>query len=439
LIIRKIFKKTTNPIVNYIKGIISNLFEQLGYYIIKKGGLVKITGEKLPFSYNMIPREEYRFAHPLVHGYPDVHLETYKVNPEKDDEIIAERLINSYQKAIKDEEGIINRPQKDLWEILRQVKHNDFVQLLEQRDPVALSEYLCNMSKYSITHGMTQGPDNYKRIAANKSINRWYAALYIDKLVTLGEAIGCLPYENPEFGRWGENLYIKIDDLVAKIEEVIGIDITPPRISGELFGIASRKGIFHFRDINSIYTAWRIRELLKNINNPSVCEIGGGTGRVAYYCYKMGIKNYTIIDLPYVCVISAYYLIKSLPDAKIILYGEKDDEWTDSIKIYPYWCFNEIPDNYFDLTLNQDSFPEIDYEIVIEYLKQIKRNTRNYFLSINQESLSAATGVNNTRLIVSQLLTKLEGEYKRIYRFPYWLREGYLEELYKIIKSTGQE
>ncbi len=417
-----------------VRTIIAALFEQMGYSIIRNESLKTLTGRDFPFSHRMMPRQEHMFSHFMEHGYPNVHLTVYEVNCMRDDELIAERLLKSYHKALEDEKHITNKPQSDLWEVLQNLVHKDFIQLLGRNDPAALAQYLCNMSKLSITHGMTQGTQNYRHIISDEAFRLRSAAFYLDKMVALGEAVGCLPCENPESGRWGENLYVDIDELVAKIEEVIGIDITPPKISGGLYGIASKKGTYHFRDINSIYTAWRIREILKNTRNPTICEIGSGTGRTASYCYRMGMKDITIIDLPYVAVVSAYYLIKSFPDAHIVLYGENTEGTTPSIKISPYWCFAKTPDNYFDLTLNQDSFPEIERDIVLEYLRQVRRNTRHYFLSINQEGQAPQTGPHNLQLVVSQLIRSLGNAYERIHRFPYWIREGYVEELFKIVK-----
>lgn len=81
--------------------------------------------------------------------------------------------------------------------------------------------------------------------------------------------------------------------------------------------------------------------------------------------------------------------------------------------------------------LNEDSFPEINEKIVKSYLKQIKTNTKSYFLSINQESQNTMMIKNLDQHIVSQLILE-EGGFDQIYRFLYWMREGYVEELYKI-------
>ena len=88
------------------------------------------------------------------------------------------------------------------------------------------------------------------------------------------------------------------------------------------------------------------------------------------------------------------------------------------------------PAGAFTLALNQDSFPEIDETLVREYLAEIRRTTTTYFLSINHEVEHAKT--NEARhLNVSTLLGRDAG-FRRLYRMPYWLRRGYVEELYGI-------
>lgn len=420
--------------IKAIKTMVSALFERLGYSIIRTGSLKTLTGGEVPFAHRMTPRIEHAFAHSMVHGYPNVQLTSYEVACTVEDERIAERLLRAYHRARKDERSVAQKSARDLWDLLQADRHKEFIELLEKNDPAGLAKYLVSMSKLSITHGLSQGTENYDQLMASEDLRRRSAAFFMDKLVALGEALGCLSYENPEFGRWGENLYVDIDELVAKIEQALGIDIMPPKISSGLFGISAKKGILHFRDVHGIYTAWRIRELVKDRDNPAICEIGAGTGRVAYYCSKMGLRNLTIIDLPYVLVLSGYYLIKGLPDANIVLYGEDESRTSHSIKLSPYWRFADAPDDYFELTLNQDSFPEIARDVVLEYLRQIRRNTKRYLLSINQESQNTQTGSDNLQLVVSQLIKSLGNGYERVYRFPYWVREGHIEELFRIVK-----
>jgi hypothetical protein len=63
------------------------------------------------------------------------------------------------------------------------------------------------------------------------------------------------------------------------------------------------------------------------------------------------------------------------------LYGEAQE--ADTVKVLPYWECQKLPEKHYSLTLNQDSFPEIAENLLEEYFKQIKRLTKNHFLSIN--------------------------------------------------------
>ena len=124
--------------------------------------------------------------------------------------------------------------------------------------------------------------------------------------------------------------------------------------------------------------------------------------------------------------------VKSLPGAPIVLYGEEDIDGS-AIRLYPYWHFSSVVSKTFDLTFNQDSFPEIDSNIVNWYLDLILNNTRDFFLSINQEGQAIFDPSGKKQLLVPELL-KDRKAYKLVYRFPYWLRGGYTEELYRIVR-----
>jgi hypothetical protein len=81
--------------------------------------------------------------------------------------------------------------------------------------------------------------------------------------------------------------------------------------------------------------------------------------------------------------------------------------------------------------VNQDSFPEIHRETVLEYLDWIKRASRRFFYSINHESRPRGYGV-ELQQNVPQLVEQVGG-YTRLSRIPYWLRRGYVAELYRVV------
>jgi hypothetical protein len=252
---------------------------------------------------------------------------------------------------------------------------------------------------------------------------------YFDQLVSLGEALSVLPAENPEqgeSGNWGKNIQRLPSDVVARIEDRLGINIRPPVGIMPVSGIALDDGPLHYRHINALYTAVRARDLTEP--GDAISEYGGGIGLVALYLHRFGVKDYTLYDLPIVNAVSAYFLILALGDDAVCLEGEPSKP--NAVKIQTGESCRRERDKAFTLAVNQDSFPEIDETIVRNYLGEIRRTTAKYFLSINHEVEHAKT--NEARHLNVSTLMASETGYQRVYRMPYWLRRGYVEELYAI-------
>ena len=143
-------------------------------------------------------------------------------------------------------------------------------------------------------------------------------------------------------------------------------------------------------------------------------------GRTAYYCYKFGIKDFTIVDLliPRVCQLN--YLSRVLNEKSILNERQikKNDDFEDKIKIVsPNYLFNNR--HKYDLVFNSDSFTEIDSFYQVKYVDFISQNTK-YFFSINHES-------NKSK--VSDLFSKIK--INELNKNLYWLRRGYLDEHFK--------
>ena len=265
-------------------------------------------------------------------------------------------------------------------------------------------------------------------MVSSQSLRNRRGALIKDIIVSFAEALGILPYETivPYVAK--KNIYTDPDWLVSEIERKISIKIAPPEIDGGLFKLALKEGSFDERDLWSLYAAWRINCLAQK--NSPIAEIGAGMGKVAMYAERFHFEDYSIFDLPLMNVIQAWYLIKSLPNKKITLYGETEES-QNSVKIMPYWEFENRDKKYY-LVLNQDSFPEINRGVVETYLNKIKKSSK-YFLSINHEHQAHLfSGSENRNLVVPNIVEGVGG-FEKIYRFPFWLRKGYAEEFYKVI------
>ena len=365
--------------------------------------------------------------------FPSLRVESLivpDIEPTAEDVSSAQRLLTAYRRSEEDARARQEVTRTDLWSRIRSEQFS-FISVLDRQDPVALAAYLCNMNRQDATTGTVQGNLEYQKVHSNRSYRRFISLMTKDKLVSLAEAVGAIPCENPEQGMQGANLRLDADWLVDRIERSIGVDITPPNIDGGLLKIRTSQALFNERDLNSIYTAWYLSTVSKTTTNPSICEIGAGSGRLVYWSWRFGCGSYTAFDLPHINVIQGFYLVKSLPGVPIALYGEPVAKEADKgITILPHWKIHDIAGPRFDLIVNQDSFPEIHEEAVRKYLERIRILLRGYLVSINHES--RPRGVNGTpQLNVPALIAELGG-FDRIARSPYWLRRGYVLELYAL-------
>jgi hypothetical protein len=339
---------------------------------------------------------------------------------------IASRIQTAYRKALSENGG----NQNSLWQQIERAHHGKFLECLSSADPLSLARYLQNIFNESILWGIDQ-PAEHTQLLASPEQQATYAAHLKDRLLALGEALGCLPVENPEQGRWGQNFGLDPEEVVSRIEEFLCIDIRPPEVADGCFGIQTAKGLFNYHDINAIYVAWRIKNLLADIPEPRVCEIGAGMGKVAYYATRMGIPYYTIVDLPQINAVQAFYLLSALSEQTVSLLGEQPNT---TIQILPFWRYPEFPEGSFDLVLNQDSLPEMGYDAAVSYIQQTAEKSKDFFLSINQEGEEVMTPDGHREHIVWQLVKQCSA-YRRLYRFPFWLRRGYVEELYTTARA----
>jgi len=318
----------------------------------------------------------------------------------------------------------------DLWTEIRG-RQDGLAAILRRENPDELAAYLCNFARHPAGHGIVQGDIEFDRIARDRAYRRFIATMTRDKMISLAEAVGALAVENPEQGDFGRSNRCELEQLAAAISERLGIDIAPPDIDGGLLKVPVARGTFGERDLNAIYTAWLLRLSLDGRQGPRVCEIGGGTGRVAYWSHRLGLTAYTIVDLPYVNVMQGYYLLKALGENKVVLYGERGvDDDDGRVRILPSHAVPSQSARDFDLVLNQDSFPEMSASTVGDYLTWIRDSRRPRLMSINHES-KPPYGENRVQVSVPEAI-RASGGFRMTQRFPYWLRQGYVVEIYRV-------
>ena len=254
----------------------------------------------------------------------------------------------------------------------------------------------------------------------------WYkfeSSWTYDNLLMLLEALGQERCTHPEsYDDTATVDFGSVDELLLKLDAALGCHIPFPNLYPNEIGLKSSRGVISYRAIQSIYQAWRIKILLVNSKRKKVIEIGGGLGRTAFYSNILGVKDYSIIDIPITSAVQAYFLGRSIGSDKISLFKERDCQ--NEIKLLPPESFFDSSDDV-DLIVNIDSFPEIEEDVVKKYLTWSIRRCK-WMLSINHETLSAFTVRN----------LALKAGLKSRLRYPYWMRRGYTEELFEL-RSDG--
>lgn len=312
--------------------------------------------------------------------------------------------------------------------------HRHFVEMLSSGQLEAANDLLARMFATSLTYGFDQHGGAYDLLVTEPAHLRFVHQLAFDKLLSLAAYLRVVPLQNIEQGDFTPYLKASPDSLLEGIEAKIGVPIVAPPFHGGLYGIRTDHGLFSERSFSALYVALRVKELMAGIAAPRVCEIGGGTGYVAYYCSMLGVTDYTIVDLPTVSAVQAYFLAKNLPGSsdQIVLAGEVDSTTggEGSVKLMSGADFEAGP-RRFDLVVNVDSFPEMGGTVLRAYLGHIRSYAR-LLLSVNQEAMaarSAQPGDHQER--VGDVIDRLGG-FRRLTRFPSWVRPGYVEELYEM-------
>ena len=338
---------------------------------------------------------------------------------------------NSVERIFLFSKKLINQDKKinknDLWKpITSQKDHQDLLKSCIKNDLKKFNKIMNLGNKTKLTQGFLNYCDYEDLMFSNKKRYK-ESEQFIDKLISLAEYKKLTAVFNPEQGKWvvKNNDYIKLIDKVFSIKNK---KIKPFISPNYTFGLKANNLFYSIKDIKSLYTSLRIKELSKKNKFIQINEIGAGLGYLPFYSSKMNNIYHNVFDLPFVLILQSYYLMISLGEDKVHLYGEKK-KTSHIISLNPYWSiFNANIRNV--LWINQDSLPEIDKKLSEKYLKKIFSSKKSYFLSINQEA-KAKNFIKSIQHPVHELIDK-NVKKNIIYRSRDFLRKGYIEELYYI-------
>jgi tetratricopeptide (TPR) repeat protein len=338
----------------------------------------------------------------------------------QDDIRLVERLLAAYRHCAAEFESFRNSMWRDFFDERHQEAHKIFMQ--GQTDLAAA--ILRNPASSDLFYGF----DNLALSTHKKIVQQGEENMVMDHLIRLAEALGAQRVDNPMaylFRRDSTAMLdpVSADTVVERIEHALGSKLLFPNPYPGERGVHTSRGIISYRAVPALYHAWRIKKLLKGIARPRVLEIGAGLGRAAYYAWQLGIRDYTVIDIPMTSICQGYFLGRLLGEDAVLLAGEDPPSSENRIRILPPSAFLKAADHY-DLVLNADSFTELGESVAQDYWNQIESRA-GIFLSINHESNAF-----NVRQFVEK-----SSRVDSYDRYPYWIHNGYVEETARFKQS----
>jgi hypothetical protein len=323
-----------------------------------------------------------------------------------DDGRIIDRVVAAYRRSTaQDYYG-----RDSMWRAFREERHQALHELLVNGPRERLVDALRSPRDYNLLYGFETLYKEYSEGAARNPLHaRQTGARLKDQLVRLSEAIGMFRVTNPEGrGPGAENPRLTVTELVAALERALGFTLDAPSVYAGLEGLPRPGGVLTNRMIEAAYCASRAKRLASE----TVLEIGGGVGFFAYYAHRLKL-NVTIVDLPMTNVAQGYFLMRALGEEAVVLEGEPPRR--GAVNVLTPAHLDSAP--RYDLVVNVDSLTEVGRGVAEGYLRWIMKNSRRFW-SVNHEA--------NT-FTVNELLNEFPEA--AVERFPYWMRNGYVEEI----------
>jgi hypothetical protein len=276
------------------------------------------------------------------------------------------------------------------------------------------------MLRHPMDNSLLYGYELFAVEARSGMMRQWrqdHADRTRDLLVRLAEALGTVALENPEGDRAGEGGTLSGEAAIARIEKVLGVTVPIRAVQHGFHGITRGDGVVTERMVHALYCAARAAHLAAGGRaQTAVLEIGAGMGYTAYYAAQLGIRRYEIVDLPMTNVAQAYFLGRALGPDRVVLEGEGlPGAASSAVSVRTPRALLEGR-RRMNLVMNVDSLTEVGPNLAAHYRDRILTSAP-CLLSINHEA----------NLYTVFELFSARGA--TIERYPYWLREGYVEEI----------
>lgn len=324
-----------------------------------------------------------------------------------DDLLLIKRIVKSYQYTASETE----RRGRSMWQDFFNQRHLPIHQIFKSGQMDAATAILRDPASSELFFGLDNLTVEIQPQIAKTAYS--HSLVCLDSLIRFGEAIGAIGYYRPT-EPW------KAEIVVDKIEKTLGQKFFFPNPYPNEYGAWTPRGIISYRAPQALYQAWRIKQLVKDLEKPRVLEIGAGVGRTANFARQMGIEDYTIVDFPFTILSSGYFLGCTLGEDQILLPGETSNNSEKCVKFMtPEEYF--VSDKKYDLIVNVDSITEMDPNVAQAYWNKIEANGK-MFLSINHED-------NPHHPFILKSMIEKSAHIEQYDRKPYWMRKRYFEEV----------
>jgi hypothetical protein len=153
---------------------------------------------------------------------------------------------------------------------------------------------------------------------------------------------------------------------------------------------------------NDIYGSM-LDGIVADVERPVIADLGGGYGKLAWFTLRDREQfAFVDFDLPEVLCTAAYFLMKSFPERRTLLYGEGPFALDGHDLVFmPPWVLAELGPQSVDLFVNKNSLGEMTAAAARNYVRLIADSTR-YFFHLNHERFRNDFGGGERSLLASE-------------------------------------
>jgi len=304
------------------------------------------------------------------------------IQPDDEDVKLAKIICESYNYMVK-KSKTIEKPYKtgEFWDVIINEKR-DFYAPIKKGDISSASVVLANFFKTSAIGGLWEGGDYTSLMKSFKA-----KLLFINATLRTYDFWRVLTNESLDIINIPDGGHPFANKRVLTNES---LDIVNLPNVGNPFGYKIDRNIVSTAQFKLHYHSQQTYNLIRDVGvKPVVAEIGGGFGGIAYYLFKIGFNGtYLGFDIPETLILEEYFLLKTFPDKKILIYNGQECVTLDDINNYdiilmPNFMLKKIPDLCVDIVVNTRSFSEMPIETIEEYMLQINRICRKYIYHDN--------------------------------------------------------